>query len=234
MSTTTIASFEREIQVEVIDEKPLVTRYAGALAWQKVWTYFDVASVLSESEITYGQDRDAARDMMFGMSLGRLVNAHSGRRIAQRFGGEASQEGMERDELLAELVEEPFSQRQLSRFMNTKRYDWERFNYVRLQQLQTIPGYAPDEKGMLILDDLPLAKPYAKNMEYLQPVWDNNLKRTVMGYSAVHLRYHHPHRPDYSLHLEPWRKTSATGEAKSKKQARRRATEGEERNKLDI
>ncbi|MEZ4834561.1 MAG: hypothetical protein R2873_21645 [Caldilineaceae bacterium] len=159
MSTTTIASFEREIQVEVIDEKPLVTRYAGALAWQKVWTYFDVASVLSESEITYGQDRDAARDMMFGMSLGRLVNAHSGRRIAQRFGGEASQEGMERDELLAELVEEPFSQRQLFPLYEQRNgMIWERFNYVRLQQLQTIPGYAPDEKGMLILDDLSVSE----------------------------------------------------------------------------
>lgn len=234
MSPTTIASFEQEIQVEIMDEKPLVTRYAGALAWQKVWRYFDVPSVLSKSKITYGQEKDIAPDIMFGLSLGPLVNADSGRRIAQRFGGEASQEGMERDELLAELVEESFSQRQLSRFMNKERYDWERFNYGRLQQLQTIPGYAPDGNGILIVDDLPLAKPYAKEMSYLQPVWDNNLKRTVMGYSAVHLRYHHPHRPDYSLHLEPWRKSSATGEAKSKKQARRRAKAGEERNKLDI
>ncbi|MEZ4836245.1 MAG: hypothetical protein R2873_30320 [Caldilineaceae bacterium] len=174
-----------------------MTRYAGALAWQKVWTYFDVASVLSESEITYGQDRDAARDMMFGMSLGRLVNAHSGRRIAQRFGGEASQEGMERDELLAELVEEPFSQRQLSRFMNTKRYDWERFNYVRLQRYRRFQAMHPIE-GNADFDDLPLAKPYART-EYLQPVWDNNLKRTVTGYSAVHLRYPHPHRRDQAL-----------------------------------
>jgi hypothetical protein len=234
MSKTTITPFGTEIQVEIVNEKPLMTRYAGALAWQEVWAYFDVPTVLAESEIRYGQEKDLAQDLMFGLSLGPLVNAHSVRRIAQRFGGEASQDDMERDELLAEMVEEPFNQRKLSRFTNTVRYDWERFNYMRLQRLQQIPGYAPDGRGILIVDDVPLAKPFAKEMDYLQPVWDNNLKRTVKGYSAVHLRYHHPHRPDYSLHLEPWRKTSATGEAKSKQQARRRAQAGEERSKLDI
>ena len=54
-----------------------------------------------------------------------------------------------------------------------------------------------------------------------------------MGYLIVHLYYYHPHRAGYSLFMEPWRKTSATGETKAKT-ARRRAIPGEEFSRLDI
>ncbi len=234
MSMTTIPPKGTEIQMELAEEEPSQTRYAGALAWQGVWERFGVAEVLAESDICYGQESDRANDLAFALSLGPLVNADSERRIAQRFGGEPSQDGLERDALLAHLVAQPFDQRTLSRFVNQERYDWDVFNQVRVQQLQSLPGYTPVRKGVLILDDLPLPKPYAKAMDYLQPVWDNNHKRKVKGFSVVHLRYHHPQRPGYSLHLEVWRNTTASGETVSKGQARRRAQEGEERSKLDI
>ncbi len=234
MSMTTIPPKGSEIQMELAEEIPRQTRYAGALAWHGVWERFGVAEVLAASDIRYGQETDRANDLAFALSLGPLVNAPSERRIAQRFGGEPSPEGLERDELLAHLVEQPFAQRTLSRFVNQERYAWDVFNQARVKQLQSLPGYAPARKGVLILDDLPLPKPYAKAMEYLQPVWDNNQKRKVKGFSAVHLRYHHPQRPGYSLHLKVWRNTSACGETQSKGQARRRAKPGEERSKLDI
>lgn len=234
MSRTTIPPSGIEIQTERVEEEPGQTRYAGALAWHGVWERFGMAEVLAESDIRYGQETDRANDLGFALSLGPLVNADSERRIAQRFGGEPSQDNLERDALLAELVEQPFAQRTLSRFVNQARYDWDVFNQVRVQRLQSFPGYAPTQKGVLILDDLPLPKPYAKAMDYLQPVWDNNQKRKVKGFSAVHLRYHHPQRPGYSLHLEVWRNTTACGETRSKGQARRRARPGEERSKLDI
>ena len=51
----------------------------------------------------------------------------------------------------------------------------------------------------------------------------------------VHLYYYHPSGYSFPLYIEPWLKTSLTGETVAKpKGVRRRAKEGEERNKMDI
>ena len=220
----------------VICEQPVPqTQYAGALAFAGAWNRFGVSDILANSKINYGKDGDLAKDCALALGLGPLVGATSIRQTAQRFGGEASKDNLEEDELLSNMFDHSFSQRTLSRFVNQERYDWAEFQRQRILQLSCNPGFQFHEKGVLILDDFPLPKPYAREMEHLRPVWDNNLKRTVLGYAMVHLYYYHPSGYSFPLYIEPWLKTSLTGETVAKpKQARRRAKEGEERNKMDI
>jgi len=220
-----------QIEVVIEPEVEFHTRYGGALAYQQAWERFGVAELLSQAGIHYGQELDRAPEMSLALSLGPLVEAHSTLKVAQRFGGEASE--LEKDELLVQMIDQPFDQRTLARFATHGRHQWEVLNWERVKQLQREPAFQMSRKGVVILDDFPLPKPHARQMAYLSPIRDNNLKRTVMGYSIVHLYYYHPHRPGYSLYMEPWRKTSATGETKTKT-ARRRAQEGEELSRLDL
>jgi len=224
--------YSDQITVVVEPETQPHTRYAGALAYQQAWKRFGVDNLLAEAGIHYGREVDRAPEMSLALSLGPLVGARSIRKVAQRFGGEA--DSLERDELLASMIEHPFNQRALDRFATHRRHDWVSFNWKRVERLQSEPGFKMHPKGVVILDDFPLPKPYAKAMAYLTPIWDNNQKRKVTGYLIVHLFYYHPKRPGYSLYMEPWLKTSATGERVSKGDRRRRAREGEERSRLDI
>jgi hypothetical protein len=224
-----------QVQVCVTDQVEQYTQYAGTLALADVWRWMGVPQVFARAGIRYGTQDDRAPEFGFVLTTGPLLRATSIRRIAQRFGGEPSKESLEADELLRCLVSQSPKQRQLSRFVNTERYEWEEFHHQRVRQLQRIPMFAPHRKGVIIVDDFPLPKPYAKEMTYLTSIWDNNLKRSVPGYAVVHLYYHHPHRPGYSLYAEPWLKTSMDGSTTPKpKEARRRAKPGEERSKLDI
>jgi hypothetical protein len=234
VTDTSIAQHDYSDQIIVVveAERPQHTRYAGALAYQRAWDRFGVDRLLAEAGIHYGRERDQAPDMSLALSLGPLVGANSIRKVAQRFGGEEDE--LERDELLVNMIDEPFSQRTLDRFATHPRHDWEGLNWRRVEHLQRQPGFEMMAKGVIILDDFPLPKPHAREMEYLTPIWDNSLKREVMGYLIVHLYYYHPKRFSYSLYMEPWLKTSATGETVSKGDARRRARPGEERSRLDI
>jgi len=235
MTNDTRRSGSYQVSVRVTRSAEPQTEYAGAVAVKEAWQRMQVPSLLEQAGISYGKEADLAADMSLALVMGPLVRARSMRKTAQRFGGEADPEGVERDELLPHLVGQPCNQRQLSRFVNQKRYDWYGFQRQRVGHLQELPRYAPHRKGVLIIDDFPLAKPYAEKMAYLSPIYDSNLKRKVPGYQVVHLYYHHPNRRSYSLYLEPWLKTSATGESQAKpRSARRPAKPGEERNKLDI
>lgn len=227
----------KSYQVSVYEEPRAEphTAYAGAVVVKEAWERLQVPSLLRQAGIRYGKEADLAADMSFSLVMGPLIRARSIRKTAQRFGGEADPNGLERDELLPHLIDRSCSQRQLSRFVNQKRYNWYGFQQERVRHLQELPDFAPHRKGVLIIDDFPLSKPYAEKMAYLMPIYDSNLKRKVPGYQVVHLYYHHPGRRSYSLHVEPWLKTSASGESQAKpRNARRRAKPGEERNKLDI
>ena len=224
-----------QVSVCVAGEAEPHTAYAGAIVVKEAWQQLQVPGLLREAGIRYGKEADLAADISFSLVMGPLVRARSMRKTAQRFGGEADPKGVERDGLLPHLLDQRCSQRQLSRFVNQKRHDWYAFQRQRVRRLQELPDFAPHPKGVLIIDDFPLSKPYAEKMAYLTPIYDSNLKRKVPGYQVVHLYYHHPSRRSYSLHLEPWLKTSASGETQSKpRNARRRVEPGEERSKLDI
>jgi hypothetical protein len=223
--------YSDQIEMVIEPEGEPHTRYGGALAYQQAWERFGVAELLTKAGIHYGQELDRAAEMSLALSLGPLVEAHSTLKVAQRFGGEASD--LEKDELLTHMIDQPFDQRTLARFAPHERHRWEILNWERVAQLQHEPAFQMSRKGVVILDDFPLPKPHARKMAYLSPIRDNSLKRTVMGYSIVHLYYYHPHRPGYSLYMEPWRKTSATGETQAKS-GRRRAKEGEELSRLDL
>ena len=225
---------EYQAELTVDEEADLQTEYAGSVLLKQIWDAFDMPKVLAETGIQYDGTVRKASEMAFMLSIQPWVRSDSQRRVTQRFGGEPSAEDLEADALLGELLSQRYSQRTLNRFSNTERYDWDALNRARLAQLQEQSCFALHRKGVLIIDDLPLPKPYAKDMKHLTSIWDNNVKHTVPGYAVVHLYYYHPKRPGYSLHLEPWLKTTATGEARSKRGARRRAREGEERNKMDI
>ena len=110
--------------VVVSEEPTLQTQYAGALAFRAAWHRFGVADILVNSNICYGKESDMASDMALALGLGPLVGATSIRQTAQRFGGEASKENLEKDELLCNMLDHFFSQRTLSRFVNQTRYDW--------------------------------------------------------------------------------------------------------------
>jgi hypothetical protein len=235
MKNHTRESGNDQVQVRVTEQETQQTKYAGALALAEVWQRLDVCAILERASIHYGVEEDRADEMSFVLTTGPLLKTTSIRQAAQRFGGEPSKDELEADLLLSRMVSQAPSQKQLSRFVNTERYQWEQFNRQRVRQLQSLPSFAPHRKGVIIVDDVPLPKPYAADMVYLTPIWDNNLKRKVPGYAAVHLYYYHPHRPGYSLYLEPWLKTSLDGRTKPKPQgARRPALPGEERSKLDI
>jgi hypothetical protein len=235
MKNHTLEIGNDQVQVCATEQQVPCTRYAGSLALAEVWRRFDVPGMLERANIHYGRQDDRAEEMSFVLTTGPLVEASSVRQAAQRFGGEPSKEGMEADELLSRMLSSAPSQRQLSRFTNTERYDWKQFNRQRVRRIKSLPQFVPHRKGVIIVDDLPLPKPYAEEMAYLTPIWDNNQKRSVPGYALVHLYYYHPHRPGYSLYVEPWLKTSMDGSTKPKpKQARRPAHPGEERTKLDI
>jgi len=222
-----------QVAVEAADAAPPQTRYAGVLTVEQVWQHFGVPDLLESAGIHYGASAEAAAEMSLMLTVQPWVDAPSTRKVAQRFGGEPAPDDLEADPLLSRILSGRYDQRTLSRFVNTSRYDWPAFNRARVRHLQRQPGFAPHPKGVIIVDDFPLPKPYAAAMEYLTPIWDNNLKHQVTGYAVVHLYYHHPHRPGYSLYVEPWLKTSRTGESEPRT-ARRAAREGEERSKLDI
>jgi DDE superfamily endonuclease len=222
-----------QVHVRGSSQRRSYTRYGGAVAVKEAWERFDVAGLLAEAGIHYGQSEDRAEAMSLALTLGPLVQATSVRQVAQRFGGEASPAALEADALLCHLLSHSCDQRALARFMGHPRHDWEALQQRRVGRLLQIEEFAGHADSVIILDDLPLPKPYAKEMAYLSPIWDNNLKHTVPGYAVVHLYYYQPRHQSYSLCVAPWLKTSATGEAK-KKTARRAARPGEEESKLDI
>lgn len=234
MNDKSDARYDYSDQVSVIAavDPELHTRYAGALAYQRAWQRFDMDTVLSNAGIRYGQGGDLAPALSFAWSLGPLVQAESLRKVVQRFGGDATAP-LERDELLANLIPAPVSQRTLDRFASHPRHDWAALQWYLVTQLQQQPGFRMRRRGVIIWDDFPLPKPYATEMPYLSPIWDNNLKMEVPGYLIVHLYYYDPKAHGYSLYMEPWFKTTLTGETVAKT-GRRRARPGEERSRLDI
>jgi len=224
-----------QVQVQVSDTVEGHTAYAGMISMFKVWQRFGVSEMLDKADIHYGCEGDQAEEMSFVLTVEPFVGATSVTKAAQRFGGEPSPHGQEADLLLKHMLGHPPRQRTLSRFASTKRYDWASFQEQRLRRMVNMPAFRPRRKGVILLDDYPLAKPYAENMAYLSPIKDSTLKRTVMGYNIVHLYYDLPGPGGYSLYAEPWLKTSKEGETVSKpRHAARRAQEGEERSKLDI
>jgi hypothetical protein len=225
---------QRRLQIQVRASQERQTGYAGIAALQRVWQRLDVAGLLAQAGIHYGQGCDKAADFAFALTVGPLAQAHSVRRVAQRFGGERSPQAVEGDALLNRLVRHRPDQRTLSRFVQTERYSWLAFQQACVQWLQQQPETCVQAEGVLIVDDFPLPKPYARHMAYLQKVWDANLRHAVLGYHMVHLYYYHP-QISYSLMVEAWRKTSLSGECDAKPtHAHRRAKPGEERSKLDI
>lgn len=224
-----------QVQVHSTTKETSYTHYAGVLTLVEVWQRLGVSEMLSKADIHYGTQEDQAEAMSFVLTMAPFVGARSNTKAAQRFGGEPSKEGLEKDELLSCIVSHPPSQRQVSRFLNVERYDWDQYNLQRLRRLQRVPACVPHRKGVIIVDDMPLAKPHAEEMPYLTPIWDSALKRKVPGYSVVHLYYDAPHRPRYSVYVEPWLKTSVDGTTEPKRRGQYRpALEGEERSKLDI
>ena len=223
------------IEVAIRQSGGTYTECAGVLALWRLWQEMEVADLLKEAGIHYGKEKEKAPGLSFAATIGPLVGASSDRRIAQRFGGEPSPEGIERDELLSQLVQESFSQRTLNRFMSKERHGWREFHQARVEWLQRQPGLKAEAEGVVIVDDYPIPKPYAEKMEYLSRIRDQNQNRTVPGFQVVHLYYHHPQRPNYSLYAQPWRPTSATGETKPKPSgAVRPARPDEEQSRLDI
>lgn len=208
------------------------SRYGGILAWQECYERLGVKKILNQAGIHYGIDENKAPEMNYLLTTAPFVNATSQRRVSQRFGGEASEN--EKDELLQQQMKHTINQRCLNRFVNTARYDWLTMQQARIKHIQQRPRCKGNRKGVVILDDWPLLKPFADKMPYLSPIWDNNLKCSLLGYAIVHLYYHHPRLQSYSLGMYPWLKTSLTGETLSKNKARRPAREGEEMSKLDI
>jgi hypothetical protein len=161
--------YSAKIALVVEPETQPHTRYAGALAYQQTWKRFGVDDLLAKADVHYGQESDQAPAMSFALSLGPLVNANSILKVAQRFGGE--EDPLERDELLASMIEHPFNQRALDRFATHPRHDWVSLNWNRVERLQSQPGFQMHPKGIIILDDFPLPKPYAREMDYLTPIW---------------------------------------------------------------
>jgi hypothetical protein len=206
--------------------------YGGIPALKEVWEQLGVSGILDRANIRYGQAEDKAGEMAFLLMSAPFVRATSQRRVTQRFGGEVSER--EGDLLLGQQLQQPISQRTLNRFVNTERYQWLQVQSERIKQLQRLPGYKANRKGVVIIDDWPLLKPYAKALPYLSAIWDNNLKCSLLGYAIVHLYYYHPRLKSYCLGMFPWFKTSLTGEKKEKKKARRAAREDEEMSKLDV
>ena len=224
-----------QIEMVISENGGTYTEFAGVLALWRLWHQMDVPRLLQTVDITYGEEPDLAPTLSFAATIGPLVGAASDRRIAQRFGGEASREGVEADGLLRQFVKEPFSQRTLNRFVAKDRHPWRRFHQALVRWLQQQPGLQAQADGVVILDDFPIPKPYAEKMASLSRIRDQNQDRYVMGYQVVHLYYHHPQQPDYSLYVQPWKKSSALGEAKPKPRgAQRPARPDEQRSRLDI
>ena len=250
------------IDVVVPSNRTPHTRYAGSLALQEVWRRFQVGDLLQETGIRYGQQSDRAPSMSFALTLGPLVGADSIRQTAYRFGGGTASSGdassgdasdrvsaveLESDPLLSQMVSSAGSPpRVLDEFTGTDRFDWSVFNQRRVEALQQVEEWSMRSDGILILDDVPLPKPHAREMDYGKPIRDTCEKRTTYGYLAVHLYYHHLYyhhrsRPGYSLGLRPWLKTRLkTSELEgplpstTEKTGRRRAKEGEEKSRLDV
>ncbi len=224
--------YSDQLSVAVEAQAEPHTKYAGALAYARTWQRLGLNEVLAKAGIHYGQGIDQAPEMALALSLGPLVEAESIAKVAKRFSGPVG--GLERDEVLASLIPFALRQKTLDRFLTQPRHNWAAVIWQLFDHLRTQSHFTWRRHGILILDDFPLPKPYARHMEYLTPIWDNNLKMEVTGYAIVHLYYYHPQRPSYSVYMEPWLKTSLAGETLSKHKARRRARPGEERSKLDI
>lgn len=235
MKNHTVDRDNKQVQVRITDAVEKHTAYAGMVTVRKVWQRLGVDQMLDQADIHYGIQGDEAEALSFVHTVEPFIDASSVTKAAQRFGGEPSPHHQEADPLLEQLLSHAPSQRKLSRFAATERYDWYHFQEQRLRQLWQIPAFAPRRKGVVIVDDWPLAKPYAEHMAYLSPIWDSTLRRKVSGYQVVHLYYDLPGAGGYSLYTEPWLKTSLDGSTKPKPRSEaRRARAGEERSKLDI
>ena len=121
-----------QVQVRITDTVESHTQYAGLRTLLNVWQRFDVAEILGATDIHYGGQHDEAEGLSFVLTVAPFVRASSVTKAAQRFGGEPSPQGQEADPLLRQLLPHAPSQRQLSRFAATDRYDWSHFHQQRL------------------------------------------------------------------------------------------------------
>ena len=232
MNHCTSSTENQVIPYDIDDSDDQLSAYGGLPAFKEVWQQIEGDVILDQANVRYGQNVNKVPDLSFLLLSTPFVNADSQRRVAQRFGGEASVK--EADPLLVEQTDYDISQRTLNRFANKDRYDWLEVQAARVQHMQQLQECKMNRKGVVILDDWPLIKAFASKMPYISPIWDNNLKRSLPGYAIVHLYYYHPYLKSYSLGMYPWLKKSLTDEKKSKNKARRPAKEDEEKNKMDI
>jgi hypothetical protein len=137
--------------------------------------------------------------------------------------------------LLSHQVDKACSQRTLARFVNCRRHPWQFLHLRMVAALQKRSTTRMAGDGVIVIDDMPILKPFAQKMEFLGTIYDSNRKRYELGYPLVHLYYYHPRTTSYSLSAALWRKSSLTGECKRKPtNAMRRAKAGEEKSKLDL
>jgi hypothetical protein len=221
-------------QVEIIQSETAMTRYAGAVAWQQLWHELQMPELLVRAAIHYGQAVDKAAALVYALTLGPLVEANSVRSVAQRIGGEASPQQQEADALLCQQVEHACTQRTFSRFVN-KTHDWLGLHSEVVGQLQQHAHTRMAEEGVIVIDDMPIPKPYARQMDYLSTIYDPNRQCYERGYLLVHLYYYHPDALSYSVAGALWHKSSLSGETAPKPaNAMRRAHAHEEQSKLDM
>lgn len=226
---------KQDEQVKIVQSKQEMTQYAGTVGLKREWKRLQMDKLIRQAGVHYGQGQDKAADLMYALTLGPLVNANSVRKVAQRFGGEVSLQQQEADALLSRQVDKACSQRTLARFVNCPRHEWQPLQVRMVAALQKRSTTRMAGDGVIVIDDMPILKPYAKEMEFLGTIYDSNRKRYELGYPLVHLYYYHPHATSYSLSAALWRKSSLTGECKRKPtNAMRRAKAGEEKSKLDL
>jgi hypothetical protein len=222
-------------QVEIIQSEVGYTRYAGAVGLKQIWKQLKMPHLLKQAGIHYGQGEDKAADYLYALTVGPLLEAHSVRGVAQRFGAEPSWQAQECDQLLAQQVEYAGDQRTLCRFVNSQRHEWLRLHQAKVKQLQKRAETRMAADGVIVIDDMPIVKAFARKMDYLSTIYDSNHKRYERGFLLVHLYYHHATKLSYSLSASLWRKSSLSGETRAKpRNAMRRAQAGEELSKLDI
>jgi hypothetical protein len=224
-----------EKQVEIIQSQQESTRYSGAVAIRRLWKKLNVPQMIKRTGIEYGQGANQAAEMIYALTVGPLCEAHSVKKIAQRFGGEASAQGQEQDRLLTQQVSARFSQRTLCRFVNRKEQPWQTLQVEVVKQLQKRTKLRIRQEGVIVIDDLPFLKPYARKMAYLSTIYDSSHQRYELGYTLVHLYYYHPSAYSYSLAAALWHKRSLSGTCKAKPtHAVRAAKADEEQSKLDL
>lgn len=183
------------------------SEFAGAPILRRIWDFFDVSLLLSQSGIR--KDRGVPTWILsFVYMLGLIAQKSSVLQTASM---------VMKDALLGPMfMGHKITQYTLSRFFTNATYDWSLFGRKRLFRLQQEEQTRLKDGDQINLDDTLVAHPYAKKLPFLSWLFDHSQKVYYWGMNLVVLQAVLSNGIEYPVSYAIWHKPIDGESAKTK------------------